>query len=111
MVVSPLDVIFAALADPVRRAVLGQLRHGEASVTQLARPFAMSLTGMKKHVAVLARAELVQTRKRGRTRMVAMRREPLAPAREYLEGNLLGWATPPFDPAAAFIDLDNIDVT
>src|SRR5512132_408005 len=63
-----IDRTFAALADPTRRAVLEQLGHGSATVTELAEPFGISLTGMKKHVRVLEDAELVATEQVGRTR-------------------------------------------
>jgi len=54
-----LSATFAALADPTRRAILGRLATGEASVTELARPFAMSLPAVSKHLKVLAQAGLV----------------------------------------------------
>ncbi len=63
-----LDASFAALADPTRRGVLEQLGRSDASITDLAEKFAMTLTGMKKHVGVLERAGLVTTRKVGRVR-------------------------------------------
>ena len=62
------DRAFAALADPTRRAVLERLGVGRATITELAEPFGMSLTGMKKHVRLLEEAELVTTEKVGRTR-------------------------------------------
>lgn len=62
------DRAFAALADPTRRAVLERLVAGSATVTELAGPFGMSLTGMKKHIRVLEEAELVTTEKIGRVR-------------------------------------------
>ena len=62
------DLAFAALADPTRRAVLERLVRGSATITELAAPFGMSLTGMKKHVRLLEEAELVTTRKIGRVR-------------------------------------------
>ena len=65
---STADRAFAALADPTRRAVLERLGAGSASVSELAEPFGMSLTGMKKHVLVLEEAGLVLTEKVGRTR-------------------------------------------
>jgi DNA-binding transcriptional ArsR family regulator len=64
----PLDRTFAALADPTRRAVLERLGVGSASISELAQPFGMSLTGMKKHVQVLEEAKLVTTEKVGRVR-------------------------------------------
>ena len=62
------DQTFAALADPTRRAVLERLGVSSATVSQLAEPFGMSLTGMKKHVQVLENAHLVATEKVGRVR-------------------------------------------
>lgn len=63
-----LDRTFAALADPTRRAVLERLGRGSATISELADPFGISLTGMKKHVRVLEDAGLVTTEKVGRTR-------------------------------------------
>ncbi len=63
-----LDASFGALADATRRGVLERLGRGEASITDLADKFGMTLTGMKKHVRVLERTGLVATRKVGRVR-------------------------------------------
>jgi DNA-binding transcriptional ArsR family regulator len=63
-----LDRTFAALSDPTRRAILERLGGGSASITELAQPFGISLTGTKKHVSVLEEAGLVTTEKVGRTR-------------------------------------------
>ena len=62
------DRAFAALADPTRRAVLERLGTGSATITELAEPFGMSLTGMKKHVRLLEDAQLMTTEKVGRVR-------------------------------------------
>lgn len=62
------DSVFSALADPTRRAVVERLGMGSASITELAEPFGMSLTGMKKHIKLLEEAELVTTQKIGRVR-------------------------------------------
>ena len=62
------DRAFAALGDPTRRAVLERLGAGSATISELAEPFGMSLTGMKKHVRLLEEAELVTTEKVGRVR-------------------------------------------
>ena len=62
------DRAFAALADPTRRAVLELLGAGSATISELAEPFGMTLTGMKKHVQLLEEAELVTTEKVGRVR-------------------------------------------
>ena len=63
-----LDASFAALSDPTRRGVLEQLGRADASITDLAEKFHMTLTGMKKHVSVLEQAGLVATEKVGRVR-------------------------------------------
>ena len=63
-----LDASFGALADPTRRGILERLGRADASVTELAERFDMTLTGMKKHVGVLERAGLVSTEKVGRVR-------------------------------------------
>jgi len=65
---APIDRTLTAIADPTRRAVLERLGAGSATITELAEPFGISLTGMKKHVRVLEDAELVATQKVGRTR-------------------------------------------
>jgi DNA-binding transcriptional ArsR family regulator len=62
------DRAFAALADPTRRAVLERLGAGSATISELAEPFGMSLTGMKKHIRLLEDASLVATEKVGRSR-------------------------------------------
>src|SRR6266581_1230551 len=62
------DRAFAALADPTRRAVLERLGSGSATISELAEPFGMSLTGMKKHIRLLEEANLVATAKVGRAR-------------------------------------------
>ena len=63
-----LDSTFAAVADPTRRGILAYLGRRDASITELADAFAMTLTGMKKHVAVLEQTRLVATKKEGRVR-------------------------------------------
>jgi DNA-binding transcriptional ArsR family regulator len=65
---STVDRAFAALADPTRRAVLERLGTGSATISELAEPFGMSLTGMKKHIRLLEEANLVATAKVGRAR-------------------------------------------
>jgi DNA-binding transcriptional ArsR family regulator len=63
-----LDRTFAALSDPTRRGILERLGSGRATISELAEPFGISLTGLKKHVQVLEEADLVRTEKVGRTR-------------------------------------------
>jgi DNA-binding transcriptional ArsR family regulator len=63
-----LDAAFAALADPTRRGILERLGQGDTSISELAGDFAMTLTGIKKHVSILEDARLVTTEKQGRVR-------------------------------------------
>ena len=69
---APVDRTFAALADPTRRGVLERLGGGSATITDLAEPAGISLTGMKKHVRVLEEAGLVTTEKVGRSRQCTL---------------------------------------
>jgi DNA-binding transcriptional ArsR family regulator len=80
-----LDVSFAALSDATRRGVLEQLGGGDASITELADKFHMTLTGMKKHVGVLEQAGLVTTRKIGRVRTCKLGRSRLAEETAWIE--------------------------
>ena len=80
-----LDRTFAALADPTRRAVLERVGRGPATITELAEPFAISLTGMKKHVRVLEDAALVTTEKVGRVRRCTPGPRRLEDVREWTE--------------------------
>lgn len=80
-----LDRAFAALADPTRREVLERLGRGGATITELASPFGMSLTGMKKHVRVLEDAELVITQKVGRERRCSLGERRLEDVQEWIE--------------------------
>ena len=82
---SPVDRTFAVLADPTRRAVLERLGQGSATISELARPFGMSLTGMKKHVHVLEEAQLVATLKVGRTRLCHLGPRRLDDVRDWVE--------------------------
>jgi DNA-binding transcriptional ArsR family regulator len=81
----PLDASFAALSDSTRRGVLEQLGRGEASITDLADRFHMTLTGMRKHVGVLEEAGLVVTEKVGRVRTCRIGGRRLEEAAEWIE--------------------------
>jgi DNA-binding transcriptional ArsR family regulator len=85
MVQYQLDRTFAAVADPTRRGVLERLSLGPATISELAEPYSMSLTGMKKHVRVLEQAELVTTRKVGRARQCALGPKKLEDVTEWIE--------------------------
>lgn len=80
-----LDLVFRALADPTRRAMLQQLRSGEHSIVDLARPFDMTLAGAAKHVQVLIRAGLIERRKEGRTHYCRLKHQALRDAFCWLE--------------------------
>jgi len=82
---SLVDRTFSALADPTRRGVLERLGHGSATITELAEPFGISLTGIKKHVRVLEDAELVATKKVGRTRRCRLGPRRLEDVQEWIE--------------------------
>ena len=80
-----LDATFAALADPTRRAILARLASGEASVTELAEPFAMSQPAISKHLKVLERAGLISRGREAQRRPRQLEARPLAQANEWLE--------------------------
>ena len=79
------DASFAALSDATRRGVLEQLGHADASITDLAKKFHMTLTGMKKHVGVLEQAGLVTTQKIGRVRTCRLGRRRLEDESAWIE--------------------------
>jgi DNA-binding transcriptional ArsR family regulator len=90
-----LDRTFGALADPTRRRILAQLTKGEACVTGLAQPHAMSLAAVSKHLVVLEKAGLVKRRRKGRVHSLALEAKPMRQAqawidryRQFWEGNL-----------------------
>jgi DNA-binding transcriptional ArsR family regulator len=97
------DASFAALSDPVRRGVLEQLMHADASITALADRFHMTLTGMRKHVGVLERAELVTTEKVGRVRSCKLGPRPLDEEAAWIENYRQLWAAR-FDALDAVIE-------
>ncbi|MGN6423227.1 MAG: ArsR/SmtB family transcription factor [Asticcacaulis sp.] len=83
--ITRLDAAFSALSDPTRRGVLEQLGRSDASITDLADRFHMSLTGMKKHVGVLEQAGLVATEKVGRVRTCRLGRRALDEEAAWIE--------------------------
>ena len=83
--VDPLTTTFRALADPTRRAILGRLAAGEASVTELAEPFAMSLPAVSRHLKVLQRAGLIARGRNAQWRPCRLAPEPLKEASEWLD--------------------------
>lgn len=81
----PLSLTFAALADPTRRAILARLSKGEASVNDLAAPFAMSLPAVSKHLKVLERAGLISRGRDAQWRPCRLNAEPMKQATGWLE--------------------------
>jgi len=80
-----LDAIFSALADPTRRAILARLAEGEASVTELAAPFAMSMPAVSKHLKVLERAGLIVRGREAQWRPCRLEAEPLKEVADWIE--------------------------
>jgi DNA-binding transcriptional ArsR family regulator len=84
MTTEQLDRTFAALSDPTRRAILARLADGEATVTELAEPFSISLPAVSKHLKVLERAGLIVRGRAAQWRPCRLRAEPLAEASRWL---------------------------
>jgi DNA-binding transcriptional ArsR family regulator len=96
-----LNAVFMALADPTRRAILARLASGEASVTELAEPFAMSQPAISKHLKVLERAGLISGSHAAQRRPRRLEAKPLAEAAQWIENYRQIWE-------AAFQRLDNL---
>jgi DNA-binding transcriptional ArsR family regulator len=86
-----LDSVFAALADPTRRAIVARLARGEASVSEIAAPFPVSLPAVTKHLSVLRRAGIVEDRKLGRLRLCRLAPEPLRRAEQWVAQQRAFW--------------------
>lgn len=91
MTAARLDATFAALADPTRRAILARLASGEASVSELAEPFAMSQPAISKHLKVLERAGLISSGVDAQRRPRRLEASPLAEASAWLENYRQYW--------------------
>jgi DNA-binding transcriptional ArsR family regulator len=85
MAADELSVVFAALADPTRRAILARLAEGEATVLELAEPFHLSLPGVSKHLKVLQKAGLITQGRRAQWRPCRLEVEPLKEAADWIE--------------------------
>ncbi|HEU0297925.1 MAG TPA: metalloregulator ArsR/SmtB family transcription factor [Longimicrobium sp.] len=88
---SGLDATLVALADPTRRAILQRLSRGEARVTDLAQPFAMSLNAVSKHIRMLERARLVRRRRAGREHLLSLHPAPLDEAAAWIDAQRHAW--------------------
>jgi len=87
-----LDLVFRALGDPTRRAIVSQLSHGDATMSQIAGQFDMSLPGVSKHVSVLEAAGLVHRWRSGRTRRCRLRVDQMHAANSWLSEQSQFWA-------------------
>jgi DNA-binding transcriptional ArsR family regulator len=88
---SPLDLAFQALADPTRRAMMERLSHGPASVSDLARPLAMSFPAVMQHLAVLESSGLVRSEKAGRVRTCRIEPQALSLAEQWINARRSEW--------------------
>jgi DNA-binding transcriptional ArsR family regulator len=86
-----LNRTFAALADPTRRRILEHLAHGDRCVTDLARPYSMSLPAVSKHLRVLEKAGLVSRRRRGRVHSLKLEARPMREAQAWIEDYRRFW--------------------
>lgn len=86
-----LSLIFGALADPTRRGILERLAAGEQRVTDLAKPFKMTLAAVSKHLRVLENAGLLSRRRDGRVHLLKAKPEAVAAARQWIEQYAQGW--------------------
>jgi DNA-binding transcriptional ArsR family regulator len=88
---SALDRVYHALSDPTRRAIVDRLTHGDASVSELAQPLAMSLAAVVQHVQALEASGVIRTAKTGRVRTCTLDREVLAFAERWLTQRRTFW--------------------
>jgi DNA-binding transcriptional ArsR family regulator len=88
---APLDATFAALADPIRRSIVARLAEGEATVLELAAPFAVSLPAISRHLKVLEHAGLITRGREGQRRPCSLRPEALVPVAEWAEHTRRAW--------------------
>jgi DNA-binding transcriptional ArsR family regulator len=97
-----LSATFSALADPTRRAILARLASGEATVTELAAPFDMSLPGVSKHLKVLERAGLIERGREAQWRPCRLQAEPLREVGDWVERYRSHWEQS-FDRLAEYL--------
>jgi len=86
-----LSVVFAALADPTRRAILARLADGDATVTELAEPFSISLPAISRHLKVLERAGLISRSRSGQWRSSTLETAPLREATDWMDRYRVFW--------------------
>lgn len=86
-----LSMVFAALADPTRRAIIARLAEGDATVTELAEPFSISLPAISRHLKVLERAGLISRSRSGQWRSSTLEAAPLKEATDWMERYRIFW--------------------
>ena len=99
----PLDLMFQALADPTRRAIVERLGRGPASVSELASPFQMSLPAVVQHLQMLEQSGLVRSEKVGRVRTCTLDSATLSQAEQWINDRRLSWETR-LDRLGSFLD-------
>src|SRR3989337_4059378 len=104
---SHLDAALVALADPTRRAILRRLTKGEARVTEIAAPFALSLNAVSKHIRLLERARLVERRRSGREHFLSFNPTPLDDVAAWIEAQRAFW-TARLDALDAMLKVEDV---
>jgi DNA-binding transcriptional ArsR family regulator len=87
----PLSMVFAALADPTRRAILARLAEGDATVSELAEPFSISMPAISRHLKVLEHAGLITRSRSGQWRSSSLQATPLKEATDWMERYRVFW--------------------
>ena len=100
---APLDEIFAALSDPIRRGIVARLTQGPGSVSELGAPFDVSAPAISRHLAVLERCGLIERWKTGRVHYCRLRADPLVQASEWIERHRTFWQRQ-LDSLAEYLD-------
>jgi DNA-binding transcriptional ArsR family regulator len=102
-----LDLMFQALSDPTRRAIVEQLSQGPASVSDLARPLPMSLPAVVQHLQLLEQSGFVKSEKVGRVRTYTVDGRALSLAEQWISDRRVGWERR-FDRLGAFLDAEDL---
>ena len=105
-----MDLTFAALADPIRRRILSRLAKGQASVSELAKPFEVSLPAVSKHLRVLERAGLLRQQRSGRVRQCRLEARPLHDAADWIDRYRRFWESQ-LDSLANYLEKQLEDTT
>lgn len=104
----PLDAVFAALADPIRRGIVNRLTRGACSVSELGAPFTVSPPAISRHLGVLEQCGLIARWKVGRVHYCRLVGDPLAPAAAWIEQQRAFWQQQ-LDSLAQYLDRETVD--